>query len=239
MTNWKDIHPDFTPELQREWTNNGFDNEEIKELIILGLEPIEANFAQWLKNWRWEKKEDKPKDILNRYNKEKLRKEYKEYLAKKPNSVYHPSDYVRNTDWQEKAKMHSSLSVLWSSFHNLCNKCGKSEVHTIWCNTCISHYNEKFQANFKSSTGSSGNQIIDEFIQKFQSQTINLEPNSHWRILRWIPYENFTDIKYVAKGRFGEFYKAKWGKDIDDYDKPVALKILKKSQISVDVFCKK
>ncbi|KLL02198.1 MAG: hypothetical protein MRERC_3c024 [Mycoplasmataceae bacterium RC_NB112A] len=29
-------------------------------------------------------------------------------------------------------------------------------------------------------------------------------------VLEWIPYENFTNVEYVAEGGFGKVYKAKW-----------------------------
>ena len=32
--------------------------------------------------------------------------------------------------------------------------------------------------------------------------------------LEWIPYDRFYDIKYIAKGEFGEVYRANW---IDGY----------------------
>ena len=48
MTNWQEIHSDFTEELQKEWTNNNFSYQEVKELITFGLRPTDANFAQWL-----------------------------------------------------------------------------------------------------------------------------------------------------------------------------------------------
>ena len=51
--------------------------------------------------------------------------------------------------------------------------------------------------------------LIDEFIQKFQLNATRCE-----EVLEWIPYEKFSDIKYLAKGGFGTVHKAKW---IDGY----------------------
>ena len=30
------------------------------------------------------------------------------------------------------------------------------------------------------------------------------------KVLEWIPYYRFYDIKYIAKGGFGKVYKANW-----------------------------
>ena len=48
--NWKDIHSDFTPELQREWEDLCFTYHEAQEWIkIGGLTPKDAGFAEYLK----------------------------------------------------------------------------------------------------------------------------------------------------------------------------------------------
>ena len=41
------------------------------------------------------------------------------------------------------------------------------------------------------------------------------------RRIRWIPFNEFTNIEYLAKGGFGEVHKATW---IDSYDHSVVLK---------------
>lgn len=61
----------------------------------------------------------------------------------------------------------------------------------------------RFQQNFKNWT--SGNYIIDEFIQNSQSKAINCTD-----VLEWVEYDRFEDIKYFAKGGFGTTYKAIW-----------------------------
>ncbi|GBC52088.2 kinase-like domain-containing protein [Rhizophagus irregularis DAOM 181602=DAOM 197198] len=37
-----------------------------------------------------------------------------------------------------------------------------------------------------------------------------LSAKAHYEVLEWMPHERFYDIKYLAKGGFGEVYKAKW-----------------------------
>ena len=69
-----------------------------------------------------------------------------------------------------------------------------------WCNPCSAKH---FQQNFKKWT--SGNDDIDKFIQHTQ-----LSANCYGKVLEWIPYDRFYDIKFIAKGGFGNVYKANW-----------------------------
>ncbi|WNE40852.1 MAG: Serine/threonine-protein kinase PknD [Mycoplasmataceae bacterium] len=66
---------------------------------------------------------------------------------------------------------------------------------------------EKFisdKLNFKNWT--SGNEVIDKFIQEQQLKALKARNSSE--MLEWIPYENFTNVEYIAKGGFGSIYKA-------------------------------
>jgi hypothetical protein len=117
------------------------------------------------------------------------------------------------------------MMVLSNTNHNtnICKKCNR---------TCNSVY---FQRNFDNWTSGSNN--IDKFIQNTQLSTHDTTNKA----LEWIPYNRFNDIKYIAKGGFGEVYKANWidGR-IDEwghqnwkrYNKnlPVALKSLNNSK---------
>jgi ferredoxin len=69
-------------------------------------------------------------------------------------------------------------------FDNKCNKCKK-------CNRVC--YAMHLQQNFESWT--SGNDDIDKFIQDTQL-------SAHYstkEVLEWIPYNRFSDIKYIEK----------------------------------------
>ena len=94
--------------------------------------------------------------------------------------------------------------------HGLCEECSQPntgrDIYVIygWCQSCNSKH---FQQDFNKWT--SGNKEIDKFIQKFQLNVTRYE-----EVLEWIPYEKFSDIKYLAKGGFGTVHKAKW---IDGY----------------------
>jgi hypothetical protein len=46
--------------------------------------------------------------------------------------------------------------------------------------------------------------------------------------LKWVPYERFYNIEYIAKGGFGKVYKAIWTDSEDNI--PVALKSLNNSK---------
>ena len=88
--------------------------------------------------------------------------------------------------------------------YGLCKECSQPNTGHNWCQSCNSKH---FQQDFNKWT--SGNKEIDGFIQNFQ-----LNATRHEEVLEWIPYEKFSDIKYLAKGGFGTVHKAKW---IDGY----------------------
>lgn len=52
----------------------------------------------------------------------------------------------------------------------------------------------------------SDNQLVDEFIIKWQSRV----EKHGW--LEWISYDEFTDIEFIARGGFGSVFKAIWKK---------------------------
>ena len=75
---------------------------------------------------------------------------------------------------------------------DICGKCN---------NICNSIY---FQRNFKYWT--SGINDVDEFIQNTQLSAHDYASDA----LEWVPYDRFHDIKYIAKGGYGEVYQAIW-----------------------------
>ena len=60
-----------------------------------------------------------------------------------------------------------------------------------------------FQPNFQNWT--SGNHIVDKFIQKIQ-----LKAKDEDEVIEWIEYDRFENIEYLAKGGFGTTFKAIW-----------------------------
>ncbi|EXX58636.1 hypothetical protein RirG_196130 [Rhizophagus irregularis DAOM 197198w] len=86
------------------------------------------------------------------------------------------------------------MRKLLLSFRNdKCESCGNDHC-----------YVKHFQKNFISWT--SGNDNIDKFIQDTQLSA----HNDVRRVLEWIPYDKFHNIKRIAKGEFGKIYIANW-----------------------------
>ncbi|RHZ88747.1 hypothetical protein Glove_21g82 [Diversispora epigaea] len=85
----------------------------------------------------------------------------------------------------------------------LCKKCNKNN-YSLWCQQCNS---EHFKNDFDKWT--SENEKIDKFIQDAQ-----LNADGDWKVIEWIPYNRFENIKEIAKGGFSTIYYAKW---IDGY----------------------
>src|SRR5689334_17281952 len=81
-----------------------------------------------------------------------------------------------------------------------CKECNQKKTYYYWCRPCNARH---FQQNFKNWT--SGNDDIDKFIQHTQ-----LSANDWYDVLEWIPYDRFSDIEFIAKGGFGNVYKAIW-----------------------------
>ena len=70
----------------------------------------------------------------------------------------------------------------------LCEKCKQPKNAYGWCRICV------FQQNFQNWT--SGNHIVDKFIQKIQ-----LKATQPRELLEWIEYyDRFENVEYLAKG---------------------------------------
>ena len=90
-----------------------------------------------------------------------------------------------------------------------CKKCKSTRYSNKFCENCISLH---LQSLF--NTWSSGNDIIDNFIQ--QCQIKSSLPN---HIMEWIPYDQFKKVKNLTEGGFSSIYTATWTKGtIVDYD---------------------
>ena len=82
----------------------------------------------------------------------------------------------------------------------ICENCQEECLATTYCEHCVRNY---LKANFPKWT--SGNNDVDNLIQKCQSETI--APN---KIVEWIPYNNLQNIKYLTRGGYSEIYTADW-----------------------------
>ena len=91
MTNWKNIHSDFTSELQKEWEERNFNYEQAKEWINIGLEVRDAEFAAWL-----QKQNISCRIITNEMTSDDVSKLYQTFQSEK-----------EETKWQEQQKEKS------------------------------------------------------------------------------------------------------------------------------------
>ncbi|POG59845.1 kinase-like domain-containing protein [Rhizophagus irregularis DAOM 181602=DAOM 197198] len=82
----------------------------------------------------------------------------------------------------------------------ICENCKQDCLATTYCELCVRNY---LKANFLNWT--SGNDMIDNLIQECQMKIF-----APRLIPEWIPYNNFKNIKYLAKGGFSEIYTAIW-----------------------------
>ncbi|PKB96337.1 hypothetical protein RhiirA5_435001 [Rhizophagus irregularis] len=83
---------------------------------------------------------------------------------------------------------------------NICENCKKECLATLYCEYCVRNYLKKDFSNWTS-----GNDVIDNLIQKCQLETTR--PNV---IVEWIPHSNLENINYLTKGGFSEIYIARW-----------------------------
>ena len=90
-----------------------------------------------------------------------------------------------------------------------CKKCKSTRYSNRFCENCISLH---LQSLF--NTWSSGNEIVDNFIQKCQMMS-----SLPTQIIEWIPYNQFKDVKKLTEGGFSTIYTATWTKgNIIDYN---------------------
>ena len=82
----------------------------------------------------------------------------------------------------------------------ICENCQDECLATLFCEHCVRNY---LKANFSDWT--SGNNDIDDLIQKCQMETIHPE-----KIVEWIPYNSLQNVKYLTKGGCSEIYTAYW-----------------------------
>jgi len=94
---WKNIHEGFTLKLQKEWEDEGFNYEECKKWIKVGLRLRDYNFAAYLRKKGYDSGQD--------LNWEELRKEYSNHLR---NSILTTTLNLEseqtpkiNQDWKE------------------------------------------------------------------------------------------------------------------------------------------
>ncbi|RHZ87580.1 hypothetical protein Glove_33g122 [Diversispora epigaea] len=85
------------------------------------------------------------------------------------------------------------------SSRKICPECNQDYEYG-WCKPCNSKH---FQNDFNNWT--SENDKIDKFIQDAQ-----LNSDRYWKVLEWVSYDRFKDVKLIGKGEFGTIHYAWW-----------------------------
>ncbi len=83
--------------------------------------------------------------------------------------------------------------------YNVCNECLKKRRSLKGHQICIICYQAKLL--YKPS----GSEIVDEFIKYTQINFIQESSR-----MKFIPFDQFKDIKEIGKGGFSKIYKATW-----------------------------
>ncbi|POG75409.1 kinase-like domain-containing protein [Rhizophagus irregularis DAOM 181602=DAOM 197198] len=98
-------------------------------------------------------------------------------------------------------KGYDYLKILFNSgTKRICENCKQECLATLYCEFCVRNY-----LKTKFSNWTSGNDDIDNLIQKCQLETLLSS-----KIIEWIPYNKLRNIKYLTKGGFSEIYTADW-----------------------------
>ncbi|RIB27565.1 kinase-like domain-containing protein [Gigaspora rosea] len=137
------------------------------------------------------------------YNEENTPKiynnQYMKILQSSPKEQINTLQQQYNTKLVKENERPTSLVSRHSK--RQCKKCNRKKIlydkNSDQCRNC-------FKVTLRVL---SGNKIIDDFIELTQTSYGCLTRKSK---LEFIPYEQFTNIKYLAKGGFSVIYKATW-----------------------------
>ncbi|RGB32145.1 kinase-like domain-containing protein [Rhizophagus diaphanus] len=129
-------------------------------------------------------------EILNKPSKEKWgnAKGYQWHVtisSTKPEEIDGRIVYIEDLEKRKKA-------------YGICGECNEPGTGKKWCQACNA---KRFKENFKNWT--SGNKDIDDLIQYSQLNAVY-----YTKFLEWIPFENFQNVTYYARGGFGKIYLA-------------------------------
>jgi hypothetical protein len=151
-----------------------------KELVHAALNKSAALIDFKIHNNFHKRHEFRQKTILAD---ESLTKDEKSYAIKRLNVVYDLNKLLFNEG--EK---------------RICEICSQECLATLFCEICVRNY---LKAKFSNWT--SGNDNIDNLIQKCQMETLLPQ-----MVVEWIPYNKLQNIKYLTEGGCSKIYTAKW-----------------------------
>ncbi|GBB99966.1 hypothetical protein RclHR1_00370007 [Rhizophagus clarus] len=120
--------------------------------------------------------EEKPKNLWN---------DYFDYTKTQEHLTISTSE---SEDVDEKVVYMEDLEKRKQAY-GICGECKEPGTGDYWCQPCNA---KRFKDNFKNWT--SGNKIIDEFIQQSQLNAVHYK-----KCLEWIPFEKFQNITYIAE----------------------------------------
>lgn len=124
MAGWKDIHPDFTEELQKDWKSFGFIYEQVKEWIEdYDFSPHDADFAAYIGDNDLIISEMQKKDLAE------LREKYSEAVNNKETCF--------PFEKESKEKVTNSDKRNWRNIHH-----GFSPELVQWWQECGFNYEE-------------------------------------------------------------------------------------------------
>ncbi|CAB5388891.1 unnamed protein product [Rhizophagus irregularis] len=220
------------------WTSGNEIIDEVIQYMQLRIEKYNKTVVEWIPYNQFNNiKEIVQGDFATLYSANWMNDITEEFLNEqiKPyHFVIDEEDYIYNFPeiYGISQNPNTKNYVLVLKNGNHCEECG--ELYTLkyldWCGSCQINNLEK---NFAKWT--SGNKIIDKFIQGMQ-----LELKSHNDIIcEWIPYNQFNNIKKMGESDFALLYSAIWINGPLKYtqnewkripNKEVALKCLYNSQ---------
>jgi len=193
------------------WEKLKFTPYQVQEWLFVGLKQDEWNLANYLrkKNFEWEEIKKNLTNFRKEYSEVDQKEEKKHVFSEISPEVISELKKFNHEDLTSEQELLVNELIIDEELrqryyrYGLCSECCQPNTGKEvdgWCQSCNS---KRFQDEFKN--WNSGNEDINEFIQKQQ-----LETKSEYKIVEWIPYEKFNSVKHIADGGFGKVYKAKW-----------------------------
>ncbi|CAB5388892.1 unnamed protein product [Rhizophagus irregularis] len=179
-------------------------------------EKIQSNFftlysANWMNGllrydyYKWKRIPNIKVVLKYLHNSQDITKEFLNEQIKPYHFVIDEEDYIYNFPeiYGISQNPNTKNYVLVLKNGNHCEKCG--ELYTLeyldWCESCqINNFKKKF-ANWTS-----GNKIVDKFIQGMQLEFEIYDDT----IFEWIPYNQFDNIKKIGKNDSALLYSTIW-----------------------------
>ncbi len=149
--------------------------------------PTSSEVFNIIKKWRQGIKAYESYEYVD----EKLKNDIMEFLK---------ADEILDQEQPNVSTMSEYGQDILDQCYGLCPNYNHANTYWDYCQVCNS---KRFQKEFNK--WSSGNEHVDKFIQDAQLKARNPQ-----EILEWIPYNNLSNIRYLAIGGFSIIYEAIW-----------------------------